>query len=51
VPRSGVACGIGMRLMEGMRLRIKDVDFCRHAIIVREARPQDFFTVNETFVF
>ena len=29
--------GTGMRLMEGMRLRIKDVDFDRHVIIVREA--------------
>ena len=27
--------GTGMRLMEGMRLRIKDVDFDRHVIIVR----------------
>jgi len=30
--------GTGMRLMEGMRLRIKDVDFERQAIIVREAK-------------
>jgi integron integrase len=30
--------GTGMRLMEGMRLRVKDVDFDRHAIIVREAK-------------
>lgn len=27
-----------MRLMEGMRLRIKDVDLDRHIIIVRESR-------------
>ena len=27
-----------MRLMEGMRLRIKDMDFDRHVIIVREAK-------------
>jgi site-specific recombinase XerD len=26
--------GTGMRLMEGMRLRIKDVDFDRHVIVV-----------------
>ena len=26
------------RLMEGMRLRIKDVDFDRHVVIVREAK-------------
>jgi integron integrase len=30
--------GTGMRLMEGMRLRIKDVDFDRLVIIVREAK-------------
>lgn len=30
--------GTGMRLMEGMRLRIKDVDFDRRVIIVREAK-------------
>jgi integrase len=30
--------GTGMRLMEGLRLRIKDVDFDRHVIVVRQAR-------------
>ena len=30
--------GTGMRLMEGMRLRMKDVDFDRHDIIVREPK-------------
>jgi integron integrase len=30
--------GTGMRLMEGMRLRVKDVEFDRHVIIVREAK-------------
>lgn len=30
--------GTGMLLMEGMRLRIKEVDFERHVIIVREAK-------------
>jgi integrase len=30
--------GTGMRLMEGMRLPVKDVDFERHAVIVREAK-------------
>ncbi len=30
--------GTGMRLMEGIRLRIKDVEFDRHVIIVREAK-------------
>lgn len=30
--------GTGMRLMEALRLRIKDVDFDRHAIIVREGK-------------
>ena len=28
----------GMRLVEGLRLRVKDVDFDRHAIVVREAK-------------
>jgi site-specific recombinase XerD len=27
--------GTGMRLMEGMRLRVKDVEFDRHVVIVR----------------
>jgi len=30
--------GTGMRLMESMRLRVKDVDFDRHVILVREAK-------------
>jgi integron integrase len=30
--------GTGMRLMEGIRLRVKDVDFDRHVIVVREAK-------------
>ena len=30
--------GTGMRLMEGMRLRVKDMDFDRHVIIVRDAK-------------
>ena len=30
--------GTSMRLMKGMRLRVKDVDFDRSAIIVREAK-------------
>ena len=30
--------GTGMRLMEGLRLRVKDVDFDRSVIIVREAK-------------
>ena len=30
--------GTGMRLMEGLRLRVKDVDFERHVIIVRQAK-------------
>lgn len=33
--------GTGVRLMEGMRLRIKDVDFDRHVIIVREAKGNE----------
>ena len=30
--------GTGMRLMEGVRLRVKDVDFARYVIIVREGK-------------
>lgn len=30
--------GTGMRLMEGLRLRVKDVDFERSAIVVREGK-------------
>lgn len=30
--------GTGMRLMEGLRLRVKDIDFAKHAIIVRQAK-------------
>ena len=40
-PVALIACllyGTGMRLMEGMRLRVKDVDFDRKVIIVREAK-------------
>ncbi len=30
--------GTGMRLMEGLRLRVKDIEFSRRAIIVREGK-------------
>jgi integron integrase len=30
--------GTGMRLMEGVRLRVKDIDFARRVIIVREGK-------------
>lgn len=30
--------GGGMRLMEAMRLRVKDMEFARHKIIVRESK-------------
>jgi len=30
--------GTGMRLMEGLRLRVKDVDFSEHQIIVRDGK-------------
>ena len=35
--------GTGLRLMEGMRLRVKDVDFDHHVIIVREANRRRCF--------
>jgi len=30
--------GTGMRLLEGLRLRVKDVDFSRNEIVVREGK-------------
>jgi integrase len=30
--------GSGMRLMEGLRLRVKDVELSRHEIVVREGK-------------
>ena len=30
--------GTGMRLMECVRLRVKDVEFCRHEIVVRDGK-------------
>ena len=30
--------GTGLRLMEGLRLRVKDIDFDRRAIVVREGK-------------
>ena len=30
--------GTGLRIMEAMRLRVKDIDFTRNTIIVREAK-------------
>jgi integron integrase len=30
--------GTGLRLMEGLRLRVKDIDFDHHAIVVREGK-------------
>jgi integron integrase len=35
---AAVLYGTGMRLMEALRLRVKDVDFARGVIIVREAK-------------
>lgn len=32
--------GAGMRLMEGLRLRVKDVDFSRREIIIRDGKGQ-----------
>ncbi len=33
-----VLYGTGMRLMEGLRLRVKDIDFDHHAIVVRDGK-------------
>lgn len=35
---AGLLYGTGMRLMEGLRLRIKDLDFERHEILVRDGK-------------
>ncbi|MBU0593317.1 MAG: integron integrase [Gammaproteobacteria bacterium] len=35
---AGLLYGTGMRLMEAIRLRVKDVDFARHEILVREGK-------------
>ncbi|MEP7208100.1 MAG: integron integrase [Casimicrobiaceae bacterium] len=32
--------GTGMRIMEALRLRVKDVDFARHEILVRDGKGQ-----------
>jgi integron integrase len=37
--------GTGMRLMEGLRLRVKDIDFGHHAIIVRDGKGSKDRTV------
>ena len=43
--------GTGMRLMEGMRLRIKDVDFERHVIIVRETKGAKHIVLSDEAIF
>ncbi|NOT16665.1 MAG: integron integrase [Sulfuriferula sp.] len=35
---AGLLYGAGMRLMEAVRLRVKDIEFARHEIIVREGK-------------
>lgn len=32
--------GSGLRLLEALRLRVKDVDFARHEIVVRDGKGQ-----------
>jgi integron integrase len=32
---AGVLYGTGMRLLEGLRLRVKDIDFAKHEVVVR----------------
>lgn len=33
--------GTGIRLMEGVRLRVKDIDFARHEVIVRDGKGRN----------
>ncbi|NJR43961.1 integron integrase [bacterium] len=35
---SALLYGTGMRVMEGLRLRVKDIEFARHEIIVRDGK-------------
>ncbi|MGK9067191.1 integron integrase [Stutzerimonas chloritidismutans] len=37
---AGLLYGAGMRLMEGVRLRVKDIDFSRREIIIRDGKGQ-----------
>jgi integron integrase len=37
---AGLMYGSGMRLMECVRLRVKDIDFARHQIMVRDGKGQ-----------
>jgi integron integrase len=37
---AGLLYGSGLRLMECMRLRVKDVDFAQHQIVVRDGKGQ-----------
>jgi integron integrase len=37
---AGIMYGSGLRLMECMRLRVKDIDFARHQIMVRDGKGQ-----------
>ena len=37
---AGLMYGAGLRLMECVRLRIKDIDFSRHRIMVRDGKGQ-----------
>ena len=39
--------GTGMRLLEGLRLRVKDVEFSRREIIVREGWGKPRWTCHQ----
>ena len=44
---AGLLYGAGLRLMEVVRLRVKDVEFARGEIVVRDARNQSAAVVAE----
>jgi integrase len=50
---AGLLYGSGLRLMDGLRLRVKDIDFERNEIVVREGKgekdPNAFSIFNLSF--
>ena len=47
---AGLLYGTGMRLMEALRLRVKDVDFDKRVVVVRECQGKQGPRGDETRV-